>query len=358
MHITYLPGDFPLEDVEAIAARLEKSGGIIPGFVPAPVGLLDIRALVYAQQVENRTFIVLPDRNLVSRMAQVARDGRPARWDPPNRMACDLMAFAQAMNLLIEPSIAFHELAHRSGNPTALEELSWFRAADRGAAHEWIDLSQGYVSHVKLGASEPPPSQDLAFPLKRWRRNYVAALKLAELELGLDTPLSKGLEFLRWMYEEFIIAGPAAISGLFYLAPRMAHRSLMKRLRSSDREIALAGIRNAAWDITHLSEFIRHVKAADLEKRRVFLATADRDLAGIAPALFAGLNEGDAPTLASLLQFKWPEDDARRLQLVLKLYIDKNDAPERPRPDAGHSFVDDCIKAGENKIRMWKPGRR
>lgn len=113
MIIIRLDPDFPLEDVEAIGARLMASGALVPGYVPPDAGLLSIAGFRINQDIYQAETRLLPDRNLVSRMARLARDGAQQPLTGPAAIAADLMAYAQAMNLLIEPSIAFHELAHR-----------------------------------------------------------------------------------------------------------------------------------------------------------------------------------------------------------------------------------------------------
>ena len=123
MFMVTLGGDFPLDDVEAIGARLAASGALVPGYEPPAAGLLHLGGLFYARDVDGMGLMLLPDRNLVSRMARIAKDGARRPGAPPDVLAADLMAFAQAMNIDIEPAIAFHELAHRDGNAVALEEL-------------------------------------------------------------------------------------------------------------------------------------------------------------------------------------------------------------------------------------------
>lgn len=350
-----LDPDFPLADVEAIASRLDASGGVRPGFIPPSVGALNLGAVFYAQH-EGWSLVVLPDRNLVSRMARIAKDGTLAKRDKPTQLACDLMAFCQAMELQLEPSIACHELAACDGNAIAREELGWFRAADKGGrAQEWIDLAIGRCEKVELAEADPPELADLAFPLRRWRRNYIVCLKIAALDLQPGAPLDKALELLRWMYEDFQIAGPAALLALFYLAPANSHRGLMRGLRSPNRQKALAGVRNTAWDVTQLSDFIARVDGAEAERRRYFFATADEGLATLAPALFSSLDPADGGhTLADILKNVWPDAQARRLANALKHYTENQDDPARPKPDVSPGFVDDAIAEGERSLTEWR----
>jgi hypothetical protein len=114
---------FPRADVEALGGELMAAGVLAPGFIPPSAGLLRLEAIVYAKEQGYDT-VVLPDRNLVSRMARVAREGNADRNDKTTRSAVGLMAYCQAMQVLLEPSIAFHELGFVSGNGIAREEFS------------------------------------------------------------------------------------------------------------------------------------------------------------------------------------------------------------------------------------------
>ncbi|WP_278391249.1 hypothetical protein [Sphingobium yanoikuyae] len=71
----FLEPDFPLDEVEEIGSRLMSLGCLVPGFVAPPVGLLDIRALTYAEHVDGLETVLVVDRNLASRMAQLANEG-------------------------------------------------------------------------------------------------------------------------------------------------------------------------------------------------------------------------------------------------------------------------------------------
>lgn len=71
---------------------------------------------------------MLPDRNIVSRLAK-ATTGSEA--DYQQRRAAAVLAFAQCLDIQIEPSIAYHELGPAQGNAAAYEELARFRLADK-----------------------------------------------------------------------------------------------------------------------------------------------------------------------------------------------------------------------------------
>ena len=356
------PPDFPLDDVSTIAARLHASGGVVPGYIPPECGPLAPEAIVSAIQFDRLRMVLLPDLNIVSCMVEVARDGTPRSDDTPSRLAVDLMALCQAMDLQIEPSIAFHELASTRGDAVAHEKLAWFRTADRNASRQWLDLAMGRRQLVDLGRQAALSAENLAFPLRRFRRNYIVALKIAALELGPPAndaaparPLDKALALLRWMHEEFMLAGPAAIFAAFYFSPTREKR-LIKRLRAEDRERALEGIANAAWDMTHLSDFVLRSSSSDADGTRVLLATADKGLAKIAPVLLSALDPDDEqPLLVDHLRAWWPKLEATTLAQAFKDTVARENHPDRPPPKKGPGVIDDMIAAGEMAVRAWKP---
>jgi hypothetical protein len=263
------------------------------------------------------------------------------------------MALSQAMNLDIDPGVAFHELAHRDGNAVANEELRWFRAADHGQAWGWIDIAMGRQDRLPSVIPGEPTALDLAAPIHRWRCNYAAALKIATLELSDETPLVKLEHLMRWMVEDFIVAGPAAMFAAMYFGPSAPRAGLLKQLNAKDRERAIAGIKNAAWDVTYISELARKANEADYSEQRFLFATGDRKLASLAACIF--VDAPDLDVLASILAAHLAPWWGKSASAAAKTIVDaiglanSRPAPFQDRQDLG--YVDDPIRTGEDLIR-------
>lgn len=356
-----LAPDFPVEDVRSIAHRISTSSTLIPGFIPPDIGFLTLEALVYAAYIDRTSTVILPDRNIVSRMARAAREGVAHPVDGPTQAAIDVMALAQAMDFDIEPSIAFHELAQCDGNLAANEELRWFRAADHGQAFAWIDLALGRSNRITTIELGPPTTDDLAAPIHRYRCNYAAALQVAALELDNSrSPLERAESLLEWMVSDFIVAGPAAIFAAMFLSPRASRAGMIKQLKSPDRTRALAGIRNAAWDITHLSDFVRRAKTADYEKQRYIFATADQALAQLAQLLFVDADslDGFEQQLATAIMPWWGRDAAKVANFIAKA-IARAEGRSRPQePPEINDYVGYQIELGERAVIAMQPAKR
>lgn len=355
------PPDYPLADLYALSERLAAAELCVPGYVPPPVGLFHPDGFFYDQHIERSQTILIPDRNVVSRMAQLAR-GRRVEADQQVRTAAGLLAFAQCLDIEIDPSVAFHELAHTVGNEAAWNELGWFRSADNARVHDVMDVALGRGDQLRApGPPHEVQKHDLAKPLKRWNRNYIIALKVMELEMQDLMPIERVLRLLDWMRDDFMFGGPAAMLASVYFAPNSPpKRRVFKDKNSSNREAALAGARNAAWDLTHLSEFVRKVNDSGPDGRPRFLfASFDRHLRLMAKLLFDCATELSAPdALPQALSSWWPKADARRIASTIDQHLERISAPEwraktSPRPD----FINRMIEQGEQFVRatMVKP---
>lgn len=346
--------DFPLEDVEEIGRRLLARDALIAGWIPPRAGLLDIQALLVGQHIDGFEIIVLPDRNVASRMARIAREGTTGPRDPATQVAVLLMAFAQATNIDIDPGLAFHELAHHTGGNDALEELAWFRTADTANVRQWIDLALERRVSVDLGSAAVPEEHDVAAPPPRWLRNYIVALKIFELELVGGSPVRRIEALLDWMVQDFILAGPAVLYAARAFATHHRRAGMMKGIRSADRAKTLKGAMNAAWDITYLSEFVRQIPAGEVGKRRYILATADQALADIAPVALLGPEPTeDQQSLEQALSAWWHPRDANRISRRLFDGIARIKGRLPPGTDSAVDLIASMIEDGERKLMRW-----
>ena len=347
------PTGFPRGDLLQLGQILADAAIFVPGFRIEDAAHYDPDFYLYQTLVARQEFIILPDRNLASRIAQV---GAGEQIGAQRRMSAVLMAFAQGLNLNFEPSICFHELAHRLGNAAALAELRRFKAADEAAPAEWIDLALGRRDRMAPHALPAVSDHDLEKPLRRWNRNYIVALKIAELELSDGTSLEKLRGLVEWMFDDFILAGPSFMFASMYLSPTGRRRRMIKQLRSPDRESALAGVRNAAWDLTHLSDFSRLVQEAGDGPKRYLLATSDKALAALAFTLLlddehATLTDGAAETLAQW----WPLKEARGIaQLYGECLRRCDDRSRRNNQNPGPGYLEQLRSDLERIVREWK----
>lgn len=351
-----LPTDFPYMELRALGEMLEAEDVFVPGYQPPPVGLCHPDAFIFEAQFENIQTILLPDRNIVSRMAKIVA-GAP--MDETLRKIAAIKAFCHFLDIQMEPAIAFHELAQLQGNDAANLELARFRDADNADPYPWLDLAFGDLDALDpMKPQRPPEAHDLAFPLRRWRRNYIAALKIAELELSGRPNLDRMLALLSWMRDDFIIAGPAALLACIYFAPNSPPRKrLFKQLFSSNRLRAVDGVRNTAWDLTHLSEMIRKVNEANDSQIRLLFASFDKGLRNLAGLLFrVSAEELSETLLVDAFVPWWSRAQAEQIaKSLIRLLADLDDKSRKQRQANSPVSIDEMIQRGEQRI-LSAPG--
>lgn len=350
------------EDLLAVSELLRRGDVLVPGFIPPEVGLYDVYGQIYHHFAQNGQSVLLPDRNIVTRLAKLAR-GEPVSVTDGSqeRMASGILAFAQCFDYLVDPSIAAHELASTQGNLAALDEIGWFRCADNIHPKEWIDIALGRADRIaSAGNPVVPQDMDLAKPLARWRRNYVVGLKIAELELhSVQAPVEKVSSLLDWMCKDFLVAGPSMMLACLYFAPRSPPRErLMKKLRSPDRSRAIDGIRNAAWDITYVSHFTRLINDnGGKVDRRYILASLDSGFRRVASLTIGATPEQvEESGSAEFLEPWWSETDRDRIRRELQQALDVTKDPERYKhwEQGSVDYVGTLIESGEARIRAWQ----
>lgn len=351
-----LPPDFPYSELVALGEFMEAADVLTPGYIPPPVGLCHPDGFIYGKNFEDIKTVMLPDRNVASRFAQIAKG---VVVDDTIRPVAALLAFSHFLDIDVEPSVAFHELAHKHGNEVANEELAWLRQADNADAHEKMHVALGRtVRLVGLASPASVGDLDLAFPLRRWRRNYVVTLKIGELELAGLPHLDRMLALLDWMHRDFIVAGPAAMLACIYFAPNSPPRKgLLKQLQSADRTRAIEGAKNAAWDITYLSDFVHRVNESPDGSTRYLFASLDRNLHYIARCLFDfGADGIRQDNIIRELGKWWSQAHARAIAERMTGLFACIDQPERTarRPQVV-AFVDRLINGGEAALLQWSP---
>lgn len=359
--LIWLPPEFPYFQLQEIASLLETASILVPGYPPPAIGLHNIQGFIHHARVEGLETILLPDRNIVSRLAQIAKGESLVGPDFSQRqIAAAILAFAQCLEIRIEPSVAFHELAPTQGNSAAHDELAWFRVADNGNPQEWVDVALGLADRVHtIGTPKSVEPFDLARPLSRWRRNYAVMLKIAQLELSPKlSPIDRALTLFQWMNSDFIIAGPAAVFACIYFAPLNPPRQgLLKSLRSPNRERAISGVKNAAWDITHISDFVRRInESVEGNQVRYIFATLDEGLRTITRLVVGSLSDASpADELAISLSQWWPESDAKQIAYALHENFERERPQDWWEQFKGRDIVGEMIEKGTNEILAYKP---
>jgi hypothetical protein len=165
-------------------------------------------------------------------------------------------------------------------------------------------------------------------------------------------------ELIGWMYREFLLGGPALILAAHYLAPNAPRKRHLKNLRSADRDRALEGIRNAAWDLTLISEWVIDAAEQEPNSRLTLLTSFDRGLHRLARSVVDvnGVPSGPEERLREVFVGLWGERRGLRLAAELTECYSSLENPDRQiHQPVETDFVGSCIEIGEAVIREWSP---
>jgi hypothetical protein len=215
--------------------------------------------------------------------------------------------------------------------------------------------SRGDVAAKKVDGAR------LKKPLYRWQRNYVLALRIAELHLAGGSPLELMERLMEWMYRDFLIGGPALQLASHYFAPGAPRRGLLKHIESPDRDRALLGVRNAAWDLTLVSEWLNLVQRNDgatRPERFYTLCTLDKAVKRMAQDLvtFEAKSGPEDEQLFNVFNRVWGQVAARRLAGLLGEYQTKAADQKRQLHQVSTlDFINEMISKGEEAVRGWRP---
>ncbi len=350
-----LPTGFPVEEIEQVCSVLAEADPFVPAFEPNGFGLYSLSGQVWSLEVERIETVILPDRNVASRMAQMAR-GEAIGKDA--QIIAAITAFAHFFDIMMEPGPAFHELAPKEGNEAALNELSWFRAADHGDKFDWLEVALERRDRLRQpGAPRETESHDLAKTLRDWNTSYGAVLKMAEIELNhAGTPFEKIMALLDWLHRDYFFAGSVAMMACVFFGPTNAPKGgLMKGLRSPDRERAIAGAKNAAWDALYISSLNTMVNRTGGGPKRFVYASLDWRARLIARMGLAFGGDGPHQEVMLIILSEWWSDReaaaiADKLTRIA-LEIDLPHMEEKRRRAA--AAKQKTIAQGESAVLSW-----
>jgi hypothetical protein len=350
----------PIDDLYKIAGILRNRDVFTPGFDQLDGDAYDPKTYFTQKEANNTKTVLLADRNLFTRWVDL---GKSCRITDEHRIAAATLCFCQCCEILIEPNIALYEVAADSGNVIANQEESIFKAVDNSNPKILAD----FALNRNTKYSEPIANANKLFPeksinfrtsLRMWNRNYVLALKTASFALqgGKSHKLIERL--FEWMHTQFLFLAPGTLLALYYFSPGGPKRGLFKQIQSKDRERALSGIKNAAWDMTLVHQWFKMVNDQNSNNTLNLLGSLDKKLNKIARGIFSFTDSEKVAESRRLELFEniWGNETSKKLYQKIHNYYKNSDDPNRlcNRIDEQPS-IDELIAIGEQEIREWTP---
>ena len=306
--VIYDSPPIPIPDLIQIQRLLQREDPFLVVFNTEEIGKYDCRLYLSQKDLHGIKTFAMFDRNVFSYVISLAKGDDVTRLEAgvfgPRRIAAAVMAFLQCSNVTVERGIPLYEGADTIGTKVASDERQLFRLVDNMHPQVFADIALGRrdtitkeeLDRVKLGNSD---CRDFSNPPGQWHRNHVLALKIALLEME-QIPAERKMEsFLHWMHDEFFFGAAATMFAGVYLSPKRTG-DMMKKLRSRDRNKALLGVRNAAWDLMLISHWGKEVCEQNQTNTIWLLCSRDVALKKIAKASLT--HEFDEARVESILR--------------------------------------------------------
>lgn len=342
-----------------IADMLRQRDVLTPGFDVRHADVYDPATYLIQKDDHGTDTHLLADRNLVTRWVSLTR---VALVTDEVRVAAAVLAFCQCCGILVEPNIALYEVAAELGNEAANDEEAIFRIIDNANPRDLAGIALGHFDSTPQSFMTPdnlPPRKDIDFtmPLRLWRRNYVLALKAAALALDGGQTETLVEKLFDWMYSQYVFLAPSTVLALCYFSPNGPKKGLFKQIRSRDRERAIAGIKNATWDLTLIHQWLDMVHGQQTNNTINLLGSLDKKLHTVARSILA-FSDSDKSVEAwrrRLFDSLWGiKTDTRLYSKILHYYKDTENPARLANRVHDQRPIDELILEGEQEIRKWR----
>ena len=353
----------PADSLLRIADMLRDRDVLTPGFDIRNADVYDPATYLIQKEDHDTDTRLLADRNLLTRWINLTKAGLVT---DEVKAAAAVLVFCQCCGILVEPNISLYEVAAESGNGVANSEEIMFRAVDNADPRVLAEVALGNFNNTPrsfITLEDMPSSKDIDFsmPLRMWRRNYVLALKAAAIALDGGRTETLVERLFDWMYSQYVFLAPSTVLALSYFSPNGPKKGLFKKIRSEDRERAIAGIKNAAWDLTLIHQWLHMVRGQQTNNTINLLGSLDRKLHTVARNIlvFTDSDEVVEAVRRETFDSLWGiRPNTRLYSKILKYYEDSENPTRLANRVDDQVTIDDLILKGEQEIRKWHPSNR
>ena len=275
------------DDLLKVACLLKQEQIFVPTFIEDPY-----EASLYIQQegFHGTHSLLFLDTNILTRVIELAK-GAEAKEE--HRIPAAVMCFAACARLLALPAAGLYEEAlSRPGRDSNLD-LAYFHASDNISPQLWCDIALGRKRTLRLQPKLAKFTRhNFAKPLAGFGFTYPLVLKLALIELQGGSRQDKFRQFLDWQFKYWLFSASANLLAvrLFSSTPP---RKALKSIRSKDRTVAQAGIKNAANDLAFANAYFDFYKKTNAKNELTVFCSRDKLLREIVEDLRKAFNGVD-----------------------------------------------------------------
>jgi len=276
-------------DLDALESFLRSSGCFGASFVDVDPYSASVYLEQYCRDETETTFYL--DRNIFSQVLDLVGGHKVS---DRNRLGASVMAFVACAESNVSASVAMFE-GHLSGaSRDWKEEKILFETATALSAREWASISLGYAESLKSAATMDrngimlPEGFDISRAQSPFGFVYPALLYVAILQRRGGSKAHRMSAFIRWVHERWLYSFPVLLFAMKTFSSK-PFRGALKGIGSADPDRVLRGVRNAAWDLTHITHLFKETKSQSEQNRLSVFCSADKETVALADWLMPGM---------------------------------------------------------------------
>lgn len=287
--------------------------------------------LFYAEQrdIHHRECRALLDLNIIADVVHLCERRRASE---SMRRTAALLAFLIVTDTLFDVGPGSTEFLQKHDGELANKNVRLFHLADNVNPRAYADIALG--RREALGEADIPSGVPENKPFEpkmhyNWDLHYIALLKLTLISFGRGSGVAKFLEYLEWMWKDFMFSSPSFVFAAIYLSPK-PYPKMIKGIGSGNPEQLIAGLRNATWDLVLAHYWAARTRESVSTDRMWIFCTFDKALRDVASNLLIASNSGTGETkFRELLSRFWPARTSPEILHAYDSYLKRKDAPGR-----------------------------
>ncbi len=285
-------------------------------------GEVDYKALLELKRIKN--IIVLLDRNLLSSLLNLSRDGF-LKDEKEIQIIAILMTWVIMNNFPASAGLALKEYASKFNDEkeTQIELREFNNIFDYYSSMTWLRLAEGIIKKIPIC---PLPVKPFITELKYSEEDDHFLMHVAEMLHAVYlcrrddlSVMEKMMDYLEWNYQ-YLLISESTLSYIAMLFTNQHGIKAPKNSRSNSFNKILKGCRNQAWDLNYLSNWsCFHYKEKEMNDIYLF-ATNDYLLKRIFINTYADGGVGE------LIQTIFSKENSKKIFDV----IEANQGREKP----------------------------
>lgn len=203
---------------------------------------------------KSNSFIAFFDTNIVIDLLRICKGEKliiNENLSDTKVTSCALLILLQCLDIQIDPGLGIHEIAHNDDYVNGQNNLNFFNAINNLHPAILNNLLQGKLNVITdMLAVQNSNIINKVNPYEwhYWFLIYTCVLKIVILEKSKKDNYCKLIEYINWMWNEFIFCAAPTVFAIIYFSKYKLSK-MLKNISSNNFDELHKIIKNVSWDL-------------------------------------------------------------------------------------------------------------